>query len=240
MPTKMRLDKLLTERGLARSRTAANVLIDRGSVTVDGIIATKASQLAEIDARIEVTKPLQFVSRAGEKLQYALSEWNISTAGLVVADIGASTGGFTDCLLQNGAQKVYAIDVGTNQLSPELKENPKVVSVEQTDVRKACLPEKVDLATIDVSFISLTYVLPTAAAMLKKGGTIIALVKPQFEVGPGQVDRRGVVTEEAKREEVLEKIKAAAQAIGFSAQMHLTSPVPGTAGNIEYLLWLRK
>ena len=194
-----RLDILLMERELARSRTAAVVLIERGSVRVNGVVVYKASRGVLINAKIEVTEPLAFVSRAGEKLEYALSTWNISVDGFIVADIGASTGGFTDCLLKRGAQKVYAIDVGTNQLDIGLRNNPRVVNIEQTDARKVELPEPVDFATIDVSFISLTHILSAVKNILKEGGSIIALIKPQFEVGPGQVDDRGVVVEEAKK-----------------------------------------
>ena len=238
-----RLDILLNERGLARSRSAAVVLIERGSVRVNGVVINKPSRSVLIDAKIEVTEPLAFVSRAGEKLEFALKNWNISVAGLVVADIEASTGGFTDCLLKRGARKVYAIDVGTGQLDKGLQNNPAVVSIEQTDVRGIQLPELVDFVTIDVSFISLTHVLGTAKNLLKKdaefAGTIIALVKPQFEVGPGQVDRNGVVVDEVKRKETLEKIKSEATKIGLVVQGETTSPILGSAGNIEYLLWLK-
>jgi len=243
-----RLDMLLMERELARSRNAAVTLIERGSVTVNGVVINKASRTVLIDAKIEVTEPLAFVSRAGEKLEYALKIWNITVRGLVVADIGASTGGFTDCLLKRGAEKVYAIDVGTNQLDIGLRNNPKVVNMEQTDVRGIHLPELVDLVTIDVSFISLTHILETAKNLLKNNvstdsttncGTIIALVKPQFEVGPGQVDKRGVVADESKRKGTLEKIKSEATKIGLIVQAETTSPIIGNAGNIEYLLFLK-
>ncbi|HAO64695.1 TPA: TlyA family rRNA (cytidine-2'-O)-methyltransferase [Candidatus Taylorbacteria bacterium] len=235
-----RIDMLLMERGLARSRSAAVVLIERGSVRVNGVVVDKASRTVLFDAKIEVTEPLAFVSRAGEKLEHALSTWNIPVQGLIAADIGASTGGFTDCLLKRGAEKVYAIDVGTGQLDTGIRNNPKVVSIEQTDVRGIQLPELVDLVTIDVSFISLTHVLETTKNLLKNSGTIIALVKPQFEVGPGHVDRRGVVSDEFKRKEALEKIKSEAKRIGLTIQAETTSPIVGSAGNIEYLLWLTK
>lgn len=235
-----RLDILLMERDLARSRTAAVVLIERGSVTVNGVVVSKASRTVLIDAKIEVTEPLAFVSRAGEKLEHVLSAWNISVQDLIVADIGASTGGFTDCLLKRGAKKIYAIDVGTDQLDPSIRNNPKVINIEQTDVRKVKLPELMDFITIDVSFISLNHVLGTAKNLLKENGTIIALVKPQFEVGPGQVDKRGVVADETKRKEVLEKVKTEAAKISLIVQSETTSPIVGNAGNIEYLLWLKK
>jgi len=238
-----RLDILITERGLARSRSAAVVLIERGSVKVNGVVVNKASRTVLLDAKLEVTEPLSFVSRAGEKLDHALTTWPIPTKGLVAVDIGSSTGGFTDCLLQRGIQKVYAIDVGTDQLAPEIRTNEKVVVMEQTDVRKALLPEKVDLVVIDVSFISLSHVLEIAKNFLKPktdgGGTIIALVKPQFEVGPKQVDDRGVVSSEEKRKEVLEKVKNEALGIGLSIQGEIISPITGAAGNVEYLLWLK-
>jgi 23S rRNA (cytidine1920-2'-O)/16S rRNA (cytidine1409-2'-O)-methyltransferase len=240
-----RLDILLVERGLARSRTAAVVLIERGSVCVNDIVINKASRTVLINAKIEVTEPLAFVSRAGEKLEHALSTWNISVDSLIVADIGASTGGFTDCLLKRGAKKVYAIDVGTNQLDANIRNNLKVVSIEQTDVRGVHLPELVDFVTIDVSFISLTHILETAKNLLKDADstndkTIIALVKPQFEIGPNQVDKHGVVTDEIKREEALNKIKTEAEKLRLIVQAETTSPIIGTAGNVEFLLWLKK
>lgn len=235
-----RLDILLVEREMARSRTAAVVLIERGSVRVNGVVVDKASRTVLINAKIEVTEPLAFVSRAGEKLEYALSVWNIKVADMTAADIGASTGGFTDCLLKHNAKKVYAVDVGTDQLNPSIRNNPKVVSIEQTDARGIELPELVDLVTIDVSFISLTHILETAKKLLKDSGTIITLVKPQFEVGPRQVDKHGVVVDETKRKEALEKIKSEAQKIGLAIQAETTSPITGGAGNIEYLLWLKK
>jgi 23S rRNA (cytidine1920-2'-O)/16S rRNA (cytidine1409-2'-O)-methyltransferase len=242
--TRERIDILLVERGLARSRTAAVVLIERGNVRVNGAFIDKASRTVLIDAKIEVTEPLAFVSRAGEKLEHALAKWSIRVDGLVVADIGSSTGGFTDCLLKREAKKVYAIDVGSNQLDESLRKDPRVVSIEQTDVRNIKLPELVDLVTIDVSFISLIHILETAKNLIKNDSdtdtTIIALVKPQFEVGPGQVDDRGVVTDEAKRKETLEKVKSFARKIGLSVQAETTSPITGNAGNIEYLLWLKK
>jgi 23S rRNA (cytidine1920-2'-O)/16S rRNA (cytidine1409-2'-O)-methyltransferase len=237
---KERLDVLLFKQGLCRSRTAAGVLISRGSVLVNGVVETKSSKFVLVDSKIEVIDPLAFVSRAGEKLEHALTTWGIAVTGLIAADIGASTGGFTDCLLQHGAEKVYAIDVGTNQLVKSLRDNPKVVSLEQTDIRKANLPEKVDLIVIDVSFISLLHVLPKAVTMLKKDGMVIALVKPQFEVGPDVVDKHGVVTEESTRKEVLEKIRSAATQLGLKIQGELVSPIKGNAGNTEFLLWLQK
>lgn len=238
--TRERLDMLLVERELARSRTAAVVLIERGSVCVNDVVVDKASRSVPIDAKIEVTKPLAFVSRAGEKLEHAFSIWNIKVEGLVAADVGSSTGGFTDCLLKHGIARVYAIDVGTNQLDSGIRNNPKVISIEQTDIRNTCLPELVDFATIDVSFISLTHVLETTKNLLNKNGTIIALVKPQFEVGPGQVDKHGVVANETKRKETLEKIRSFSRQIGLTVQAETTSPIIGNAGNVEYLLWLKK
>ena len=234
-----RIDILLMERGLARSRTAAVVLIERGSVLVNGLVADKASRTFLIDAKIEVTEPLAFVSRAGEKLECALATWNIPIKGLIVADIGASTGGFTDCLLKRGAEKVYAIDVGTDQLDPSIRNNPKVVNIEQTDVRNVKLPELVDFVTIDVSFISLSHVLEVVKGLLKNDGQAIALVKPQFEVGPGQVDKHGVVVEESKRKETLTKVKSEAEKIGFIVQKEINSPILGSAGNSEYLILLK-
>ena len=235
-----RLDILLLERELARSRTAAAVLIERGSVLVNGVIINKASRAVLVDAKIEITEPLAFVSRAGEKLDFALSNWSIPVSDTTAVDVGSSTGGFTDCLLQRGAKKVYAIDVGTDQLAPEIRSNPKVVVMEQQDVRVADIPEKVDLVVIDVSFISLSHILKKVKNFLKENGSIIALVKPQFEVGPNQVDDRGVVADESKRREVLENVKNDANKIGLTTFAEITSPITGAAGNIEYLLWLKK
>ena len=236
---KKRLDLIMSEREICRSRTAAGILIARGSVKVNGNLIIKPSKTVDIESQIEIIEPLAFVSRGGEKLDHALSIWDISVQGAVAADVGSSTGGFTDCLLQRGASKVYAIDVGTGQLDKKLTSDPRVVSIEQTDVREAKLPELVDLACIDLSFISLTHVLVKVKKLLKETGIIVALVKPQFEVGPGQVDRRGVVSDKVKRDDALQKIKSIATNFGLKLMNETTSPITGSKGNVEYLLYLK-
>lgn len=237
---KERLDVLVYARKLSTSRSSAVTLIERGSVKVNGAIVTKASKVFDQEVNIEVLEPLAFVSRAGEKLEYALATWQIAVRGLTAADIGASTGGFTDCLLQHGAQKVYAIDVGTDQLDSRLRRDSRVISIEQTDIRKVILPEQVDFVCIDVSFISLIHILESAKKILRESGVIVALVKPQFEVGPNQVDKKGIVLDESKRKKVLDKIKDTATKTGLKVLGETQSPITGSKGNVEYLLYLQK
>jgi len=241
---KERIDKLLVERGLAESREKAQALLMAGEVFVDGRRVEKAGTKVPLEAQIEVRgRGLPFVSRGGLKLSHALKEFGVDVSGLICADLGASTGGFTDCLLQAGARRVYAIDVGKGQLHQKLREDPRVVVMEGVNARylgPEDLPEPVDLVTIDVSFISLTKILPAAKNILKPGGYVIALIKPQFEVGPRQVGKGGVVRDPGLHEEVKQKIRDFAQKEGFEVLGLCESPILGPAGNKEFFIFLRK
>lgn len=230
---------LLLERGLADSRAQAQALIMAGQVFVGEQLADKPGSLVPSDAPLRVKEKLRYISRGGLKLERALKELSIGVEGKVCADIGASTGGFTDCLLQAGANKVYAIDVGHGQLHSRLAADPRVISREGVNARylsEADLPEPVDVATIDVSFISLTQVLPAVLRRLRQGGTLIALVKPQFEVGRSKVAKGGVVKDAAAREEAIEKIAAFLEGEGLRVLGRLDSPIAGPAGNLEALI----
>jgi len=238
---KERLDLLLVQRGLAESRQQAQRLIMAGEVTVDGARHDKPGRSVPVEAAIKVRATLPYVSRGGLKLEAALRHFTLDVSGLVAADIGASTGGFTDCLLQYGAARVYAIDVGYGQLAWKLQTDSRVVVLDRTNVRHlAALPGGVlvDLAVIDASFISLSLVLPAALRLLKPDGRIIALVKPQFEAGAGQVGKGGVVRDVRTHRRVLEETIACARDLGLMATSVTVSPAPGPAGNIEFLLLL--
>ncbi len=240
-----RLDKLLVDRGLAASRDRAAALVMSGAVMVNGQPGTKAG--AQVDPAAEITlreEDHPYVSRGALKLVQGLDTFAIDPAGMVALDIGASTGGFTDVLLKRGATKVYAIDVGYGQLAWSLRQDPRVVVIERENVRNidlALVPEPADLAVIDVSFISLTLVLPRVAELLRPpvGKPLIVLVKPQFEVGRDQVARGGVVRDEAVRRGAVDKIRSWAAGNGFTAHEDVESPIKGPAGNVEYLLLLR-
>lgn len=230
---------LLLERGLADSRAQAQALIMAGQVFVGEQLADKPGSLVPSDAPLRVKEKLRYISRGGLKLERALKELSIDVEGKVCADLGASTGGFTDCLLQAGANKVYAIDVGHGQLHSRLAADPRVISREGVNARylsEADLPEPVDVTTIDVSFISLTQVLPAVLRRLRQGGTLIALVKPQFEVGRSKVAKGGVVKDAAAREEAIEKIAAFLEGEGLRVLGRLDSPIAGPAGNLEALI----
>jgi 23S rRNA (cytidine1920-2'-O)/16S rRNA (cytidine1409-2'-O)-methyltransferase len=238
---KTRLDQLLVARGLARSRAQAQALIMAGRVRVEGLIAPKAGALVPDTAQISLTAAAPFVSRGGEKLAGALDHFHLSPAGKVVLDAGASTGGFTHCLLSRGARRVYAVDVGYGQLDATLRRDPRVVVLERVNIRHlppAAVPEPVDLATLDLSFISLTLVLPKILEFLAPGGEILALVKPQFEVGKGQVGKGGVVRDPKLQEEAVHKVAAAAAALGLEVSPAFPAPLRGPKGNQEYFLYL--
>ncbi|MDH7488400.1 MAG: TlyA family RNA methyltransferase [Anaerolineae bacterium] len=237
---KVRLDVLLVERGLAETREKARRLTLAGHVEVDGRIADKPGMAVPRDADVRVREGLPFVSRGGLKLAAALDAFGIAVDGLVAADFGASTGGFTDCLLQRGARRVYALDVGYGQLAWPLRDDPRVVVMDRVNVRYLeGLPEAVDLVTIDVSFISLGLVLPAALRVLKpESGQVVALVKPQFEAGRDKVGKGGVVKDPAVHREVLEKVRDAARGLGFRVRGLIRSPITGPAGNAEFLLYL--
>lgn len=238
---KNRLDVEMASRGLVKSRSIAQDLIKRGEVVVDGAVVVKPSFEVLPDALIEISNPVRFVSRAGEKLEAALEAWKIDVDGKTVLDIGSSTGGFTDALLQRGAAKVIAVDVGTDQMASPLRDDPRVELHEGTDIRRFSLPSPADAAVADVSFISLSHVLPKAFELISKGGLMIALVKPHFEVGRELAQKRkGVIREESERLAALEGVKKHAKAAGFSVVSSIDSPIEGEGGNREFLLLLKK
>lgn len=237
---KKRLDALMVERGLAESRERAQELIRAGEVMIHGRVMDKPG--AQVDSAVAITirEPLPYVSRGGYKLAGALDAFGVDPHALVCADIGASTGGFTDVLLQRGAARVYALDVGYGQLAWKLRQDARVVVMERVNVRfLERLPEWVDLVVIDVSFISLELILPPAKDFLKPGGQIIALIKPQFEAGRAQVGRGGIVRDPQVHEQVIEKVTRAAQNIGLEKRGLIQSPIQGTEGNVEFLIHLR-
>ncbi len=240
---KERLDVLLTDRGLAPSREKAKAMIMEGIVYVNGQKEDKAGTMFADTSLIEVRgRTLPYVSRGGLKLEKAVSCFSLDLKGLVCMDVGASTGGFTDCMLQNGAARVYAIDVGHGQLDWKLRTDPRVISMEKTNVRYMTpedLPEKCDFCSADVSFISLTMVLGPVKELLVPGAQLVCLVKPQFEAGREKVGRKGVVRDPSVHEEVIEKVIHCAEDLGYTILGLDYSPVRGPEGNIEYLLHLR-
>ena len=243
---KKRLDVLLTERGLAPSRETAKAIIMAGLVYVNNQKEDKAGATFPEEAVVEVRgQGLRYVSRGGLKLEKAMQCFPIDLKGRVCMDIGASTGGFTDCMLQNGASKVYAIDVGYGQLDWKLREDPRVVCMEKTNFRYVTPgdldPEAMpDFASVDVSFISLSKILPPAAAILPEGGEMVCLIKPQFEAGREKVGKKGVVRDPAVHEQVIESCLEIAVRAGFSVEGLSWSPIRGPEGNIEYLMYLRR
>ncbi len=240
---RLRLDQLLVARGLAESRERARRLIMAGEVTVAGAVADKAGHLVAADADIVVRAQMPFVSRGGLKLEAALDAFALDVSGLTALDVGASTGGFTDCLLQRGAARVYAVDVGYGQLAWKLRGDARVVSIERTNIRYLeALPggALADIAVIDASFIGLSLVLPATLRLLAPSGYIVALVKPQFEAGKGQVSAGGVVRDPATHRRVLEEVAASAADSALVVAGVVVSPAPGPAGNIEFLLHLRR
>jgi 23S rRNA (cytidine1920-2'-O)/16S rRNA (cytidine1409-2'-O)-methyltransferase len=239
---KERLDRLLVERQLTESREQARRLIMAGEVLVDEQVADKPGHLVRADAEIRVRQQPRYVSRGGLKLEAALQEFNIDVSGLITVDVGASTGGFTDCLLQQGAARVYAVDVGYGQLAWKLRQDERVVSLERTNIRYLEeLPGgvKADLAVIDASFIGLSLVLPATLRLLTSQGQIVALIKPQFEAGRANVGKGGVVREQSVHRQVIKDTVELAHHHGLSVTGLTVSPAPGPAGNIEFLIWLR-
>jgi 23S rRNA (cytidine1920-2'-O)/16S rRNA (cytidine1409-2'-O)-methyltransferase len=243
-----RLDQALVERGLCDSRERAQRLILAGSVRINGQLAAKASNPVRPTDEVAVAAPERFVSRGGFKLDHALEAMRIPVSGLVAADFGASTGGFTDCLLQRGAAKVIAIDVGQGQLAWKLRQDPRVVVLEKTNARQMC-PEKmpqpfqpVDMVVIDCSFISLRQLLPAAGKILRKGGSVVALIKPQFEAGKEEADRgAGVITDPAVHERVIAELREfVAGQTDLRWLEQVESPLLGPAGNKEFLVRLEK
>jgi 23S rRNA (cytidine1920-2'-O)/16S rRNA (cytidine1409-2'-O)-methyltransferase len=241
---KQRIDRLLVERGLAPTRQRARALIMAGQVRLDGRLVDKPGTACTAQQRLEITgQDLPYVSRGGLKLEAALRELGIDVRDRVCLDAGASTGGFTDCLLQHGARRVWAVDVGYGQLAWKLRQDPRVTVLERTNVRwltRAQVPEPIDLVTIDLSFISLRLVLPALLALLRPGGRIVALVKPQFEVGRGLVGKGGIVRDAALHQQVLGELRALAEAGGLVHEGTLPSPITGAKGNREFLMVLRQ
>ncbi len=241
---KIRLDQLVLDLGLVPSRERARALILAGQVTVNGQAVTKAGTAVPIDAAVALVKPDHpYVGRGGVKLAHALDAFNIDPSGREAVDIGASTGGFTDVMLQRGAARVYAIDVGHGQLDWRLRNDPRVVVREGVNARalsRVDVPGAVDLATIDVSFISLRHIFPALAPLLPEGADIVALVKPQFEAGRAQVGKGGLVTDPVVHQEVLTRVRDEAAAHGLKQIGMTRSPIKGATGNQEFLLHLRK
>jgi len=241
-----RIDLLLVERGLAESRAKAQALVLAGAVVVGEARVDKPGTLVDPAAPIRLKEdaaPRKYVSRGALKLEGALAAFPVDPAGKVCADLGASTGGFTDLLLQRGAARVFAVDVGYGQLHPRLRSDPRVVVRERENARHltaGTLGGPVDLVVGDLSFISLRLVLPTVVDLLRPGADALLLVKPQFEVGKGEVGKGGVVRDEAKRRAALAGVEEAARALGLEPRGHAESPLEGPAGNREWLLWLRK
>lgn len=237
---KIRLDNLLVEKELVSTRAQARSLIMQGAVSVDGERVDKAGALVKESSEITIKDSSQkYVSRGGHKLEGALTEFDINVSGSIALDIGASTGGFTDCLLQHGAKRVYALDVGYGQLDWKLRNDERVVVIEKLNARylkPEDIREKVDIAVIDVSFISLTMVIPPLKDILKPGGALVALIKPQFEVGKGQVGKGGIVRDESKHQEVVDKIRSFLNGLRFTVTGVIPSPILGAQGNKEFLI----
>ena len=241
---KMRLDTYLVENSLATGRDKAKAVIMAGDVYVNNQKADKAGFWVKDGDAVEVrAKALKYVSRGGLKLEKAMASFPICLSGKTCMDIGASTGGFTDCMLQNGARRVYAVDVGYGQLAWSLRTDGRVVNLERTNIRYVTgeqVPEPIDFFSVDVSFISLGLVLPVGFSLLKNGGEAVCLIKPQFEAGREKVGKKGVVKDESVHVEVMEAVMQKAAEIGFSVAGLTFSPVKGPEGNIEYLLFLKK
>lgn len=244
MAKKVRLDALLVEKGLAGSRERAKRMIMAGEVLADGQKLDKAGANVSPEAEIRLLgHDIPYVSRGGLKLEKAIQKFGVELEGKTAADIGASTGGFTDCMLQNGAKKVYAIDVGYGQLAWKLRTDQRVVNMERTNIRYVTpedIGEPIDFASIDVAFISLDKVLPVAYSLLSPVGEVVALIKPQFEAGRDKVGKKGVVRDPLVHEEVIRKVLQLSLDLSFIPRALTYSPVKGPEGNIEYLIWLSK
>ena len=238
---KQRLDLLLVQRGLCPTRSRAQDEIRKGGVYVDGKAADKAGQLCGEDAVLELRDPLDYVSRGGLKLEKAMTQFAVSAEGKLCIDCGASSGGFTDCLLRSGARRVYAVDVGFGQLAQELREDPRVVNMERTNVRylqPGDLPERPSLAVIDVSFISLRLILPAVRELLTEAGEILCLIKPQFEAGRDKLGKKGVIRDRAVHKAVLDDFVEYTAAFGLALKGLSWSPIRGQEGNLEFLAYL--
>lgn len=256
---KERLDKILVDRGLVKSREIAKALIMEGKVFVDGQKITKAGTSVNPASDIMLKETdIPYVSRGGLKLEAAIQFFHINVSNKVITDVGSSTGGFTDCMLKNGAKKVYCIDVGYGQLAWPLRKDPRVVLIERTNIRyfdtiiwgkdsnisgqefEELLKCTIDMATVDVSFISLTKVMPVVLKFLKNEGEVLALVKPQFEVGKGEVGKGGIVREEEKRLNAVEDVRKNLERLGLKTMGIFQSPISGQKGNREYFLYMKK
>lgn len=241
---KVRLDCLMVDTGLATSRERAKAMIMAGQVYIDNQKCDKAGLSVPKDTKIEVRgDTLKYVSRGGLKLEKAMKVFPVTLNNKITMDIGASTGGFTDCMLQNGAVKVYAVDVGYGQLAWKLRQDERVINLERTNIRyvtKEQIKDDIDFASIDVSFISLKLVLPVAKELLSDDGEIVALIKPQFEAGREQVGKKGVVRDVNIHKEVIKKVLSYIEDLGMFASGLSYSPVKGPEGNIEYLVWITK
>lgn len=242
--TKERLDRLLVEKGATTSRARARALILSGSVYVDGRLVDKAGTGVKLDAQIEIRgKDIPYVSRGGLKLEKAIREFNIHVAGKVALDVGAGTGGFTDCLLQHGARVVYAVDVGYGQLHLRLRQDPRVILLERQNIRylkKEVISDTVDVATIDVSFISLKKVILPVKDLIDRDGKVIALIKPQFEVGKSEVEKGGVVRDTQRHLRVIGEISNFCKDLDFEVRGVTESPILGPRGNKEFLIYLKR
>jgi len=238
-----RLDRLLVQKGLVSSRSKARACILAGEVFVNGKRCTKAGQLVSLDAKLELRqRVLKYVSRGGFKLEHALTHFEINVSGAVCMDVGASTGGFTDCLLQHGASKVYAVDVGYGQLDWKLRNDIRVVVLEKENIRYLSVdkvPEIVDIVTIDTSFISLKIVIPSVIKFIRSGAFLVALIKPQFEAGRRRVGKGGVVRDPRVHQEILEEIVVFTEGLGFRVLGTTESPLLGPKGNREFLMAAR-
>lgn len=241
---KERIDKILVDRGLVQGRDRAKAVIMEGKVSVNGIKVIKAGTMIDTDSDIDLKGSGQpYVSRGGLKLEAALDHFRINPAGMTVMDVGSSTGGFTDCMLKRGAGRVYCIDVGYGQLAWSLRTDPRVTVIERANIRhleKDRISDSVDIASIDLSFISLTKVLTKIKEFLRADGEIVALVKPQFEVGRADVGKGGIVRDEAKRISAVNSVRGFAEENGFIIIGEFKSPVAGQKGNIEYFLYMRR
>ncbi len=243
MKIRRRIDLIMVERGLAPSRERAQALIMEGRVRVDGTVVDKPGRMVAPEVKVEVEVEKIYVSRGGFKLEAALGAFKVNPSGKLAMDVGASTGGFTQCLLEHGAKRVYAIDVGYGIISEKLRKDPRVVLLERTNIRylkRETIPEDIDIATIDVSFISLKLVLPKVKEFTGRNGEIVALIKPQFEVGKGEVEKGGVIKDEKKHKRVIEEISRFSEIIGLTPLKVIESPIMGKDGNREFFIHLRR
>jgi 23S rRNA (cytidine1920-2'-O)/16S rRNA (cytidine1409-2'-O)-methyltransferase len=241
---KERLDKLLVEKGMVQSRERARALIMEGRVTVEGQTLEKPGTLVKMDALLQIQgEDFPYVSRGGLKLEGALKAFEVDPEGKVVIDVGASTGGFTDCVLQKGAKKVYAIDVGYGQLAWRLQKDPRVINLERHNIRylkREEVPEEADLILVDTSFISIEKFIPHLLGFLKEGGDLLCLIKPQFEVDKGEVGKGGVVKDSKLHQKVVDRISQFSRGLGLTVRGIIESPLLGPKGNKEFFIHLRK